>query len=299
MRVLVAGATGFVGRRLTPVLAAAGHEVVALTRHPDGYRGPGEAAGGDVTDAESLAAAMEGCVAAYYLVHSLAEADFADKDAEGARTFARVAARAGLERIVYLGGLGDSGDDLSAHLRSRRQVERLLGGDGVPVTTLRAGIVIGHGGISWELTRQLVNHLPVMLTPRWVSTRTQPIAIADVIALLAGVLDEPAAAGRTFDVGGPEVLTYREMLQRTARIEHRPLLVVGVPLLTPRLSSGWLSLITSVDAQTARSLVDSMTNEVVVRDGDAITRLLPIRRTPFDEAVRTALAERDADRSGV
>ena len=291
MKVLVAGSSGFVGRRLCTELQAAGHSVQAMTRHPDTYTGAGSPVYGDVHDAESLAAALAGCDAAYYLVHSLGDADFTRRDADAAREFARAAADAGLGRIIYLGGLGDDGDDLSEHLRSRREVEHLLGSAGVPVTTLRAGIIIGHGGISWEITRQLVEHLPAMITPRWVRTRTQPIAVADVIRYLVGVLEEQAAAGRTFEIGGPDVLAYVDMLRRVAVIEGRHLWVVPVPLLTPRLSSRWLSLVTDVDVPTGRSLVDSMSNEVVVRD-HSIDELVDFEPVRYDDAVLAALGER-------
>jgi uncharacterized protein YbjT (DUF2867 family) len=291
MRVLVTGASGFIGSRLCPELAKAGHEVLAMTRNPDRYRGAGQPVEGDVHDPGSVAAALRGCAAAYYLVHSLGEPDFESRDAAAARTFAAAAADAGLERIVYLGGLGDDRDELSPHLRSRREVERLLGEAGVPVTALRAGIVIGHGGISWEMTRQLVEHLPAMITPRWVHTRTQPIAVADVVRYLVGVLEVPEAAGRALEIGGPDVLEYLEMLRRVAAIEGRMLLVLPVPLLSPRLSSHWLSLVTSVDVQTGRSLIDSMTNEVVVRD-DTIRRLVPFEPLDYDAAVLAALGER-------
>lgn len=291
MRVAVAGASGFVGRRLCRALEDAAHEVHAMTRHPDTYRGAGKAVYGDVHDAESLRGALDGCEAAYYLVHSLDDPDFMRRDADAARTFAKAAADAGLQRIVYLGGLGDDADDLSAHLRSRREVERLLGTAGVQVVSLRAGIIVGHGGISWEMTRQLVEHLPAMITPRWVRTRTQPIGVDDVVRYLVGVLDAPVEGSRAFDIGGTEVLEYVEMLRRVAAIEGRTMIVVPVPLLSPRLSSRWLALVTDVDVQTGRSLIDSMSNEVVVRD-DSIRTLVPFEPMDYDDAVLKALGER-------
>lgn len=291
MKIAVAGASGFVGSRLCNALDDAGHEVVALTRHPDDYLGAGTAVLADVDDEASLKAALEGCHAAYYLVHSLDSNDFEEQDAGGARSFASAAGACGLERIVYLGGLGSDSDDLSAHLRSRREVESLLGSGGVPVTVLRAGIVIGHGGISWELTRQLVEHLPALITPKWVSTRTQPIAVDDVIRYLVGVLEPEAARGQVYEIGGPDVLTYREMLQRVAVIEGRRLPILPVPVLTPRLSSLWLTLVTDVDGRTARNLVDSMSNEVVVRD-TSIRDVVPFPPLGYDDAVRIALRER-------
>ncbi|WP_326952206.1 NAD(P)H-binding protein [Amycolatopsis sp. NBC_01286] len=295
MRVLVAGASGFVGSRLCPALDEAGHTVLAMTRRPEDYRGTGEPVRGDVADVGSLRDALKGADAAYYLVHSLDSSDFKRRDSEAARAFARAAADAGIGRIVYLGGLGDDDGTLSEHLASRREVEELLGETGVPVTVLRAGIVIGHGGTSWELTRQLVEHLPAMITPRWVGTRTQPIAIDDVVRYLVGVLDHADAAGRAFDIGGPDVLAYREMLQRVAAIEGRPLVIVPVPLLSPRLSSYWLSLVTDIDVQTGRSLIDSMTNEVVVRD-DSIRKIVEFEPMGYDDAVLQALGERAKSR---
>lgn len=291
MRIVVAGASGFVGRRLCPALEQAGHEVVAMTRRPDAYRGAGHPVRADVHDASSLEGALAGTEAAYYLVHSLDDPDFRRRDAEAARNFALAAGAAGLQRIVYLGGLGDDADDLSPHLLSRREVEKILGEGGVPVTTLRAGIIVGHGGISWEMTRQLVEHLPAMITPRWVRTRTQPIAVSDVVRYLVGVLDAPIEGSRTFDIGGPDVLEYVEMLRRVATIEGRRMLVVPVPLLSPRLSSYWLSLVTDVDVQTGRSLIDSMSNEVVVRD-DSIRKLVPFEPMDYDDSVLQALGER-------
>jgi uncharacterized protein YbjT (DUF2867 family) len=296
MRVLVTGATGFIGKRLAPRLLEAGYDVRAMARRPDTYDGAGEAVAGDVSDSASLNAALQGCAAAYYLVHSLDSPDFVERDAAAARRFAEAAADNDVQRLVYLGGLGNDADELSPHLRSRRQVEELLGATGVPVTVLRAGIVIGDGGISWELLRQLVVHLPVMVTPRWVATRSQPIAVDDVLSYLVGVLAEPATAGRTYEIGGPEVLTYAEMLHRVAKQLHRRVLLLPVPLLTPRLSSLWLSLVTSVDTATARSLVDSMTNEVVVHD-PAIRSVVAVDLLGFDDAVRRALREREEARA--
>jgi uncharacterized protein YbjT (DUF2867 family) len=291
MTVLVAGASGFVGRRLCPALEHAGYVVRAMTRHPESYHGAGEAVRADVADPASLVRATAGCAAAYYLVHSLSSSSFEKEDAAAARAFGSAAATAGLERIIYLGGLGRDDDDLSAHLRSRREVEKLLGDSGVPVTTLRAGIIVGHGGISWEMTRQLVEHLPAMITPRWVRTKTQPIGVADVIRYLVAVLALPATAGRTFDIGGPDVLEYIDMMRRVATLEGRKTLVVPVPFLSPSLSSRWLSLVTDVDTRTGRALIDSMSNEVIVRD-DSIRQLVDFEPMDYDTAVLQALGER-------
>jgi len=291
-QVLVTGASGFVGSRLAEVLEAKGYSVVAMTRHPDRYTGAGKPIFGDVSEPASLRSAMSGVDAAYYLVHSLERRDFVEKDAAAARAFGTAAADAGLERLVYLGGLGRDGTNLSAHLKSRREVERLLGLGGVPVTVLRAAIIIGHGGISWEITRQLVAHLPAMVLPKWATTRTQPIALSDVNRYLVGVLEPEEAKGCIFEIGGPDVLTYAEMMRRVAHLHHhRPLPMLPVPLLTPRLSSYWLSLVTDVDTATARNLVDSMSNEVVVTD-DSITEIVPQTPMSYDDAVREAFQQR-------
>jgi uncharacterized protein YbjT (DUF2867 family) len=291
--VLVTGATGFIGRRLVPALIDAGHDVRAMTRRPESYDGPGEPVGADVMDAESLRPALDGVDVAIYLVHSLDDPDFERKDAQAARNFSAAAAAAGLSQIVYMGGLGDDDDQgLSAHLRSRREVEGLLGTDGVPVTVLRAAIVVGHGGISWELTRQLVKNLPAMVVPKWVGTRTQPIAIDDVVRYLAGVVGQEEALGRVFEIGGPDQLTYRQMLQGVAlAMNGRKLPIVVVPLLTPGLSSRWLALVTDVDVTTGRNLIDSMSTEVVVRD-TSIRDVVPGEPLTYEESVRRALAER-------
>ena len=231
-------------------------------------------------------------------MHSLDSDDFEQRDAEAATAFGKAAADAGVRQIIYLGGLGDLDDNLSAHLRSRRDVEQLLGLGGVPVTVLRAAVVVGHGGISWEITRQLVDHLPAMVTPRWVNTKTQPIALRDVVRYLVGVLDNPGAIGKVFEVGGPDILRYVDMMRQAAKIQNgRTPPIVPIPLLTPRLSSMWLALVTDVDQATARNLVDSMNNEVIVQD-DSITRLLPGELMSYDDSVRVALEERAAEAKG-
>src|SRR4029453_4977031 len=214
MQVLVTGASGFVGSHLAEALEMRGHSVFAMTRHPDTYTGAGKPIFGDVYEPRSLRSALADVDAAYYLVHSLGRDDFVEKDAEAARSFGAAAGDAGLERLVYLGGLGREDANLSAHLRSRREVEHLLGTSGVPVTALRAAIIIGHGSISWEITRQLVAHLPAMVVPKWATTRTQPIALSDVIGYLVGVLEPETVKGRVFKGGGPDVRTYAEMMLR-------------------------------------------------------------------------------------
>lgn len=288
---LVTGATGFVGRHLVPALQADGWTVRALTRRPASYDGPGEVVGGDVSDPASVVEALRGVDVAFYLVHSLDHTDYAERDAAAARAFSAAAEAAGVSQIVYLGGLGADGDQLSEHLRSRREVEHLLARTSVPVTALRAAIVVGAGGISWEITRQLVKNLPAMVVPRWVSTRTQPIALDDAVRYLVGVAGNPAAHGRTFEIGGPDALTYEEMLQVAAEqmLGHR-LPIVRVPLLTPRLSSYWLALVTDIDTRTGRNLIDSLGTEVVVTD-TSIRGIVPGTPTSYAEAVRRALAQ--------
>src|SRR6478736_4942812 len=289
--VLVTGATGFIGRRLVPELVDRGLKVRAMTRRPEAYDGPGEAVGGDVHDRSSLSDPLAGVDAAVYLVHSLDDPDFERKDAEAARTFGRAAAAAGVKQIVYMGGLGAEDDDLSAHLRSRRQVEGLLGETGVPVTVLRAAIVVGAGGISWEITRQLVKNLPAMVVPKWATTMTQPIALDDVIRYLVGVLGEDAALGQTYEIGGPDRLTYVDMLRlAAAEGRGRKVLILEVPVLTPRLSSYWLALVTDVDVTTGRNLIDSMGIEVVVRE-QRIREVVPGEPIGYAEAVRLAMRE--------
>jgi uncharacterized protein YbjT (DUF2867 family) len=275
------------------VLLAAGHGVRALVRDPGRYDGPDgvEVFRGDLLDPGSFDSALEGVEAAYYLVHSMqAGEDFEERDRRAARNFAEAATAAGVDRVVYLGGLGEEGEELSAHLESRREVERILGEGDYDLTTLRAAIVIGEGSASFAMVRQLASRLPVMVTPRWVQNECQPIAIDDVLAYLVGVLDVPETAGGTYEIGGPDVLTYEEIMRTTARVMgRREPVILPVPVLTPRLSSYWVGLVTDVDFRVARPLIDGLKNPVVVSD-DRITDLVPIDPTPYEEAVRRALS---------
>ncbi|MGZ8647377.1 MAG: NAD(P)H-binding protein [Solirubrobacteraceae bacterium] len=286
-RVVVFGATGFIGRALLPELG--GHEVVAVSRTPRDDDGNVRWAVADVADRQAVAAALDGADAAYYLVHSLGSRDFAARDLAGARTVREEAERAGLRQIVYLGGLGDDEGDLSEHLRSRRDTAEALQGGAVPVTTLRAAMVVGAGSAAFETILALVDRLPAMVMPRWVSTETQPIALTDIVRYLAGVLGRAEALGRAYDAGGPEVMTYREMIERIAALRGKHPLLVEVPVLTPRLSSYWLHLVTPVKAGVARPLVEGLRNATVAHD-DSIRALVPFELTPFEVAAREALA---------
>jgi uncharacterized protein YbjT (DUF2867 family) len=290
-RILVTGATGFVGRRLVPRLVEAGHDVKAMTRHPETYEGPGTAVYGDVGDRASLTEPLDGVEVAYYFVHSLDSDDFEKRDADAARMFAKVAELSGVRQIIYLGGLGLDDGELSAHLRSRREVETLLGSTGVPVTVLRAAIVVGKGGISWEMTRQLIKNLPAMVVPKWADTRTQPIGLVDVIRYLVGVTGNEKTYGQVYEVGGSDRLTYVQMLQEAAEvINGRRVPIVTVPVLTPRLSSHWIGLVTNVDTTTASNLIDSMSTEVLQTDY-SIRDIVPGEPMTYQEAVRIAVEE--------
>jgi uncharacterized protein YbjT (DUF2867 family) len=290
MRIAVFGATGVIGRALVPRLAERS-EVVAVSRHAAPVRRVNvEIVTADVTDASAVRRVLAGVDIAYYLVHSLGSPDYSERDRSAAANVAREAERAGVSQIVYLGGLGDDTPDLSPHLRSRVETATALASGAVPVTTLRAAVVVGRGSAGFETIVALVNRLPVMIAPRWVSTQTQPIALADIARYLDGVAGHEAAIGRSFDVGGPDVLTYREMIEIVARLEGKRRLIVEVPVLTPRLSSYWLRLVTPVRARVAMPLVEGLRNPTVARDND-IQRVAPIRLTSFEDAAQSALRD--------
>jgi len=292
MEILVAGAGGFVGSALVPELARRGHTVRAATRRPERYRSPPGVVPHrvDLDDGAGLGPALDGVELAYYLVHSMAQTgESARRDLQHARGFGRAARAAGVDRVVYLSGLGDEGEGRSRHLASRRAVEDVLASTGPDLTVLRAAIVLGRGGAGFELLVQLVRRLPVVVCPRWMDTASQPIALADTVGYLADAAQTEATRGQRLEVGGPEVLTYREMLLRFARLEGRRRLVVGVPLVAPGLSSRWIGLVTDVPAAVARPLAEGLRSRVVVSDG-AARRLLPRELATFEEACRAALA---------
>jgi uncharacterized protein YbjT (DUF2867 family) len=300
MRVLVAGATGFVGSHLVPALVDAGHDVRALVRDASSYEPPDGVAvtEGDLLEDSSLEGVFDDVEAAYYLVHSMGTGgDFAERDRRAANNFAAAADAAGVSRVVYLGGLGETGDDLSPHLASRREVEAVLADAAFDLTTLRAAVIVGSGSAGFDVVYQLIDRLPVMVTPKWVRTPCQPIAIADVVSYLVGVLDHPESAGETYEVGGPEVLSYETMLERTAAIAGKRIWILPVPVLSPQLSTYWVDLVTDVPRSVAHPLIHGLKNPVVVSD-DSIRDVVPLELTSFDDAARRALREYGEDVDG-
>ncbi|WP_231186841.1 NAD(P)H-binding protein [Haladaptatus sp. DYF46] len=292
MTVLVAGATGFVGRHLVPELVANGKDVVAMTRNASTYDPPDgvSVVEADLNDRESLRGVFDGVDAAYYLVHSMGESeDFMAHDRVAARNFVSAAREGDPSRVVYLSGLGGERVTLSDHLKSRREVEYILGTGPYELTVLRAAIVVGGDSASFRMVRQLAERLPLMITPRWVGTDCQPIAVEDVVAYLVGVLDVPETAGKTFEIGGPDVLTYGEMVLRTGELLGTRSTMVPVPVLTPKLSAYWVDLVTDVPKDVAHPLILGLKTRTVVED-DRIRSLVPVELTPFDDAVRRSIA---------
>jgi uncharacterized protein YbjT (DUF2867 family) len=298
--VLVTGATGYIGGRLVPRLLDHGWRVRCLSRsarkvaaRPWASDRRVEIVEGDAGDERTVAEAMRGCEAAYYLVHSMMVAgrEYGERDRRLATTFARAAEATRLPRIVYLGGLGETGDRLSAHLGSRREVEEALRGGTTPVTVLRAAMIIGSGSASFAILRYLVERLPVMITPRWVSTESQPIAVRNVLRYLVDCLDTPETTGATLDIGGPDVVTYLGLMRIMAEERGLPRrLVIPVPVLTPKLSSLWIHLVTPLSSRIARPLAEGLRNRVVCRDDEAL-RLMPQELLTVRQAIAAALGK--------
>ena len=297
-RIAITGATGYIGGRLAPRLLDSGYPVRCLVRTPAKLKGRSwtqdsrvEIRQADLEDSESLARNLEGCSAAFYLVHSMtsAGAEYAAQDRRLSLTFAEAARAAGVSRIIYLGGLGETGSDLSEHLSSRRHVEEALASTGVPVTVLRAAMIIGSGSASFEILRYLVERLPIMITPKWVTTPCQPIAVRNVIGYLVGTLSKPEMAGGVFDIGGPEVLCYRDIMRVMAEeLGLRRRWIFPVPVLTPRLSSYWIHLITPLSHRIAKPLAEGLKNPVVCRE-NRITHLIPQELLSVRESIQAAL----------
>lgn len=298
--ILVTGATGYVGGRLVPRLLEAGYRVRCLVRDPDRLQGRAwldevEVARGDMLDPESLKKPLEGVTALYYLVHSLnGGRSFSEQDAAAARHCGNAAREAGVKRIIYLGGLGDPDADLSPHLRSRHETGDALREAGVPVTEFRAAVIVGSGSLSFEMIRYLTERLPVMICPRWVFTRIQPIAIRNVLDYLAAALECPESAARTIEIGGRDVLTYADMISGYSRARGLWRKLIAVPVLTPRLSSYWVHLVTPIPANIARPLIKGLGNEVIVRDASAVKLFPEIQPMDYKTAVDLALAKVDA-----
>lgn len=291
-RVLITAASGFIGQRLVKALCAEGLAPRCLLRCSQPLPSGAEAVTGDLLLPGTLPAALDGIDTAYYLVHSMSagRAGFEQRERAAASNFISAASHAGVRRVIYLGGLGETAAGLSEHLRSRLEIGALLTAAPFATTFLRAAVILGKGSASFEMIRCLVERLPVMITPRWVSTRCQPIAVDDVIRYLTGCLHDERTAGETFDIGGPDILTYREMMERFAAIEKKRLFIIPVPVLTPKLSSYWVWLVTPVKPSISMPLIEGLANEVICRE-NRIRELIPFRLTPYDEAVRKALTE--------
>lgn len=296
MKTLILGGTGYVGRQLIPRLIQAGHEIRCLVRDPGRLDLDAvDLVKGDALDRASVETAVTGCDRIVFLIHSMTSGRgrFEDLDGRIAGYVAEAAATAGIKQIVYLGALGNKDSVQSSHLRSRHEVAAILRSGGVPVTELRAAVIIGAGSASFEMIRSLVIHLPVMICPRWVNVNTQPIAIHDVLEYLTRSLNESDALGKTLDIGGPDVLSYREMMLEVARQMNRRRLIIPVPVLTPWLSSHWVNLVTPISASLSRALIESVRSETVCTDHTA-RALFDFSPQSFTAAVAAALEDKPA-----
>jgi uncharacterized protein YbjT (DUF2867 family) len=302
-RVLILGGTGFIGSRLISELSVKNVRLRLLVRNPSKVSASIlenkdiEVVKGDIVRGEGLKEATSGIHTAYYLVHSMGgksmfkTTEFARMDKDAAKNFITSADEAGIKRVIYLGGLGETGKGLSEHLKSREEVAAILSSGNPLATVLRAAIIIGAGGASFVMLKYLVERLPVMICPKWIDTKIQPIAVRDVLKYLIGCLLNPDTAGKRFDIGGPEVLTYRKMMQQYTEAVGIPRRIIfRAPVLSPHLASYWVDLVTPVPSGIAHPLIEGLKNEVICLD-DSVTRYVPIERTPFKEAVRSAVSE--------
>ncbi len=295
--ILVAGASGYVGSRLVSRLLDRGYTVRCLARNPDALKDRGwhraEVVYGNTLEPDSLLHAMNGMDAAFYLVHAMAGSpNFRSVDRQSARNFGQAAKKSGLKRIIYLGGLSSDTHALSEHLRSRQEVGEILRESGIPVTELRASIIIGSGSASFAIIRDLARKLPVMITPRWVRSKCQPIAIRDVLHYLTGVLEHTESEGEIYDIGGLEILTYRQMIAQVAEIMRRKIIIIDVPVLTPRLSAYWLNLVTSVPMGIAFPLVEGLRNDTICSE-QRIDKVITFEKSSFRDAVQDALEKEE------
>ena len=301
-KILVTGATGFVGGRLLHALTGHGMNVRCLVRSPEKLKSnlfseeEIEIAQGDLLQEDTLDPTLEGIEVAYYLVHSMGGRTigenkvFAERDRIAAKNFIRAADKAGVSRVIYLGGLGETGDQLSKHLASRQEVGEILSSGRVQATELRAPNIMGAGGAPFEMLRYLVERLPVMVCPKWIETRCQPIDIRDMINYLLGCLREPATAGLSFDVGGPDIVTYRQMMELYAKVRGLKRLIITVPVLTPKLSTYWVNMVTPVPSGVVNPLVEGLKNEVICRE-NRIRELIPMKLTTLEQSICIALQE--------
>ena len=303
-RVLILGGTGFIGKRLVSELTGKNIRLRLLVRNPSKVptsilkKKDIEIVKGDIVSGDGLEDAFRGIQTAYYLVHSMGgksmfkNTEFARMDKNAAENFINTADAAGIKRVIYLGGLGETGKDLSEHLRSREEVAEILSSGKLKATILRAAIIVGAGGASFVMLKYLVERLPVMICPKWIDTKIQPIAVKDVLVYLTGCLFNPDTAGKKFDIGGPEVLTYREMMQQyTEAVGIRKRIIFRAPVLSPRLASYWVDLVTPIPSGIAHPLIEGLKNEVVCLD-ESIAEYIPIEKTPFKTAVKIAISEK-------